>query len=252
MSSNTLVPFAFNDSLVRVLTDENGDPWFVAKDVCRVLDIEWKGSGTLGPLDEDERGSVILNTPGGTQQMLTISESGLYALIFRSRKPEARRFRKWVTAEVLPAIRRTGRYGSETCGALPPMEPPHSVPLPEEAKHLRPGLREKLWQDALQTARLDNAGAEAAMHWFGALCRMVTDKPPSHFEEVRDFVEECCVIGHDGDREKASDLYKAFCRWRGQGKGYPPSMKNFGLALGRFARRIKNNTILYQGVSLKR
>lgn len=87
----------------------NNEPWFVAKDVCRVLGIE-KYRDAMSRLDEDERGSVLVDTLGGKQQLAASNESGLYHLIFQSRKPEAKKFRKWVTAEVLPSIRKTGRY----------------------------------------------------------------------------------------------------------------------------------------------
>lgn len=106
-----LMPFAFEDSLVRCRQDEHGETWFVVKDVCNVLGIE-KYRDALATLDDDEKGCpVIVDTLGGPQEMSTVSESGLYALIFRSRKSEARAFRKWVTGEVLPALRQTGRYG---------------------------------------------------------------------------------------------------------------------------------------------
>lgn len=87
----------------------NNEPWFVAKDVCQVLGIE-KYRDAISRLDEDERGSVLVDTLGGKQQFTATNESGLYHLIFQSRKPEAKKFRKWVTSEVLPAIRQTGRY----------------------------------------------------------------------------------------------------------------------------------------------
>jgi len=103
-----LTTFDFNEAPVRVMVRE-GAPWFVAADVCRVLELSNPSMACEG-LDEDEKGISIADTPGGSQKMLTISESGLYALVFKSRKPEARKFRKWVTAEVLPALRRTGRY----------------------------------------------------------------------------------------------------------------------------------------------
>lgn len=86
------------------------EPWFVAQDLCDILDIQWKGSGTLGYLDEDEKGSAKCSTPGGPQEMMVINESGLYTLIMRSNKPAAKKFRKWVTGEVLPSIRRDGFY----------------------------------------------------------------------------------------------------------------------------------------------
>jgi anti-repressor protein len=85
-----------------------GEPHFVAKDVCDVLGLE-QVSRALDRLDDDERGVTSMHTPGGVQQMSVINESGLYSLILGSRKPEARAFKKWVTSEVLPAIRKAGR-----------------------------------------------------------------------------------------------------------------------------------------------
>ena len=88
----------------------NGEPVFVAKDVCEVLGIE-KYRDALARLDEDEKGvSLTVDTLGGKQSMTTVNESGLYHLAFASRKPEARAFRKWVTKEVLPNIRKHGFY----------------------------------------------------------------------------------------------------------------------------------------------
>lgn len=100
--------FDFEDNAVRVV-DIDGEPWFVAADVCRVLDLS-NPSKACADLDDDEKGLTNSYTPGGTQEMRVINESGLYNLIFRSRKPEAKKFRKWVTAEVLPSIRKTGMY----------------------------------------------------------------------------------------------------------------------------------------------
>ena len=107
--SPTLIPFDFEETPIRVILDENGDLWFVAADVCRVLDISTYRDA-VARLDDDERGSVKVDTLGGPQEMAAINESGLYTLIFRSNKPQARPFRKWVTAQVLPALRKTGHY----------------------------------------------------------------------------------------------------------------------------------------------
>ena len=93
----------------------NGQVWFVAKDVCDALGIV-KYRDAVSRLDEDERVSVVLDTLGGKQRLTAISESGLYNLIFQSRKAEAKLFRKWVTSEVLPSIRRTGSYGEPCAG----------------------------------------------------------------------------------------------------------------------------------------
>lgn len=107
-SSNpaAILPYQFEKHEVRALTID-GDPWFVAKDVCAVLDL---GTEQIRRLDDDEKGLRKVQTPGGTQEMAIISESGLYTLIIRSNKPQAKPFRKWVTAEVLPSIRKTGGY----------------------------------------------------------------------------------------------------------------------------------------------
>jgi prophage antirepressor-like protein len=84
-------------------------PWFVAKDVCDILELGNPRS-SLALLDEDEKDVHSMDTPGGKQEMTIISEPGLYSLILRSRKPEAKAFKRWVTHEVIPSIRKTGGY----------------------------------------------------------------------------------------------------------------------------------------------
>lgn len=90
----------------------NAEPWFVAADVCQALGIS-NNRDAVSRLDEDERmdGVGITDTVGRKNYVTIVSESGLYSLIFQSRKPEARKFRKWVTGEVLPSIRKKGYYG---------------------------------------------------------------------------------------------------------------------------------------------
>lgn len=94
----------------------NGEPWFVATDVCQVLDIKNSRDTLAKVLDEDEKGVATIYTLGGQQKMQVVTESGLYHLVFVSRKPEARKFRKWVTSEVLPSIRKKGFYGVRKTG----------------------------------------------------------------------------------------------------------------------------------------
>lgn len=107
---NDLQTFTYQSSEVRTV-QRDGAPWFVLRDVCQVLGIS-KYRDTAERLDPDERGSVRVDTPGGPQEMTAVNESGLYHVILRSDKPEAKPFRKWVTAEVLPAIRRHGLYAT--------------------------------------------------------------------------------------------------------------------------------------------
>lgn len=102
--------FDFNQSPVRLI-EQGGQPWFVAADVCQVLGLS-NVTEALRSLDEDELASELLNTDTQGRTMRLISESGLYALIFKSRKAVAKAFRKWVTSEVLPTIRKTGAYSA--------------------------------------------------------------------------------------------------------------------------------------------
>lgn len=98
----------FGASPIRILgTPES--PLFVAADVCVVLELT-NPSKALDSLDEDEKGLTLSYTPGGEQKVLTVTESGLYHLVFKSRKEAARQFRRWVTEDVLPAIRKDGFY----------------------------------------------------------------------------------------------------------------------------------------------
>lgn len=115
--------FAFEDHLVRIVL-RDGEPWFVAKDVCGVLGLT-NPTVAVANLDEDEKGLSSAYTLGGEQSVLIISESGLYTIVLRSRAAVtlgsvAHRFRKWVTGDVLPALRKTGSY--ETPRAAPRVE----------------------------------------------------------------------------------------------------------------------------------
>lgn len=124
---NAVIPFDFEGRAIRVVEDDAGIPWFVARDVCDALGIV-KYENAVARLDDDERGTCIVGTPsaadgrgGGNQQVSAVNEPGLYSLTLTSRKPEAKRFKRWITHEVLPAIRKTGRY--EATEAEPPAVP---------------------------------------------------------------------------------------------------------------------------------
>lgn len=104
--NNEIQKFDFKGALLRTLTDEAGEPWFVAKDVCDILEIS-NPSDALKRLDDDERSRFNLGRQGETN---IVNEAGLYVLVLGSRKPEAHEFKRWVTHEVLPSIRKTGGY----------------------------------------------------------------------------------------------------------------------------------------------
>lgn len=105
--TNELQVFSYTEQHKIRTTVIDGEPWFVAKDVCNVLDMTVEATRRL---DEDEKGLTNIQTLGGNQSMTVINESGLYALIFRSNKPEAKQFSRWVRREVLPSIRKHGLY----------------------------------------------------------------------------------------------------------------------------------------------
>lgn len=111
----------------------DGDPWFVAADVCKALELE-KTNRALSRLDDDEKGAHSVSTPGGRQRMSIISESGLYSLILGSRKPEARAFKRWITHEVIPSIRKHGAYMTDSL--LDALEA-HPEAVPEYLSRLR-------------------------------------------------------------------------------------------------------------------
>lgn len=89
----------------------HGEPWFVASDICSALDIR-NPSSSLALLDDDEKGVHTMETLGGVQEMATVSEPGLYSLILRSRKREAKTFKRWITHDVIPTIRKHGMYAT--------------------------------------------------------------------------------------------------------------------------------------------
>ena len=107
----SLIPYNFDGQPVRTIINDDGNPWFVHADACRVLDITNSGNAAAR-LDSDEKGIHTMDTLGGRQELTIISESGLYSLILTSRKPEAKRFKRWITSEVIPSIRKTGSYGT--------------------------------------------------------------------------------------------------------------------------------------------
>ncbi|PYD63537.1 BRO family protein [Gluconacetobacter entanii] len=116
--TNASTLFRFEGKPLNVQMDENGDLMFPAPEVCRVLDIV-NVTNALRGLDEDEKGLRIVKTLGGEQEINCVTEPGLYKLIARSRKPEAKRFDRWVRHEVLPTIRKTGSYNIEQQFEIP-------------------------------------------------------------------------------------------------------------------------------------
>ncbi len=105
----TIIPFESEEfGEIRVVGEE-GQPWFIVKDVCRALDLS-NVTMAVKALDDDEKGVKYCLTPSGKQEMLAVNEPGLYTLVLKSRKPEAKAFKRWITHEVIPSIRKRGGY----------------------------------------------------------------------------------------------------------------------------------------------
>ena len=248
-----LMPFAFEEQLVRCRLDEHGEPWFVAKDVALALGYQWNGLKHIQHIPEEWRGVESVSTPSGTQTMLTLSEQGLYFFVARSDKPRALPFQKWLAGEVLPSLRRTGRYALPEAGEEAP-----DLPAIPEMYALRPTMRQRLWQDALQTARLDNGGSAAAVRWFARPCRMGAARPGGGAEPRREcaarilrFADEECRRDADG-RVNASRLYEAFALWWcARFADSVPAIHVFGRVMpARFAKVKRGGKTWYLGLSL--
>lgn len=163
---SALLAFQFEQTSIRVVMID-GDPWWVASDLAQALDYR-DAHNMARVLDDDERGTHFVSTPSGDQEMTVISEAGMYHATFKSRKDVAIRFRKWVTGDLLPSLRRTGRY------EMPGFEPPPmqaidfdttrltaGVSVVREARRLfGPVAARALWaQVGLPPVSLDRTGA---------------------------------------------------------------------------------------------
>lgn len=152
--NNEIQKFDFKGASLRTLTDEAGEPWFVAKDVCDILGHS-NVSMALDRLDDDERSKFNLGRQGETN---IVNEAGLYVLVLGSRKPEAHEFQRWVTHEVLPSIRKHGGYMAGQERMTPEQMALASMrwlqfKVDEQAKQLKAQEGKVLFANAVETAR---------------------------------------------------------------------------------------------------
>lgn len=255
MTNTNLVPFCFGDNLVRILVDDDGNAWWVAKDICKALELDNVTEATRY-LDDDEK--CLFRNPestspcGGNPNLLIISESGLYALVFRSRKPEAKAFSKWVRSEVLPAIRKTGRY--EKPGRI--ARQIGATPIPEEmievSLGLKPAMRQRLWRDALDTARLDGGGIDLACRCFAGLCGLMSAKRelPDAESMILRFMDERLehAKGFNTPFAKIEAAFKSW--WRDFGDAAIPGPKRLANLLRARFSAYKSNVTVYRDCRL--
>lgn len=260
MSAVAKQSFGFGDQLVRAL-DRSGHAWFVGNDVCAALEIS-NSRDALKRLDADERDEVGITDPIGRAQSTTIiSESGVYALVFTSRKEAAKRFKRWVTHEVLPAIRTTGRYEgrgqTESIEALPAPALPLVMETPDQFEAMRMKLR------TVEAARMayGAAGARKAWKMIGLPDLADTSLPDAANIAViqalhRSLAEwlESRTEAVPGHREEAQVLYADYVGWA-RDEGYAAaeilSLAAFGKALTRCnVASIKSNRMQRVGIKI--
>ena len=252
---SSLMPFAFDDSLVRVHTDEQGNPWFVAKDIARALEYSSTNMPQLLSAVPDEwKGSTQIATLGGEQKMLCLSEQGLYFFVARSDKPKALPFQKWLAGEVLPSIRKTGAYAA-------PISPPSPLPEMSEAmKRIRPHLRERVLADAIATARITGAATQEEIDTlFQRYCTLIADAPEAGRarlpgmafadtdvdEKIHRFADEC-LLRVMGNRISGFDMYDSFrVWWRKQFDAALPPIQRFGTVLGECYPKFRRGGRMY-------
>jgi prophage antirepressor-like protein len=205
-------------------------PLFVAADVCRCLELA-DTEVALRRLDEDEKGTCSIRTLGGPQQMLCVTEPGLYALVLGSRKPAARAFKRWVTHEVIPAIRKTGSYGAP---AMPSLE--------ELVKALVPAFmaewRKLVDEQAQQSAYVRPFQARLVKQSISSLAKARTHSNP----DTRAYRRERSAIEHE--LREAFQFHGTGKRWELLSISRWPDMEARLESMRREAGRIRCGTQL--------
>lgn len=170
-------------------TTINGEPWFVAADVCKALDLN-NNRMAIERLDADEKGVSSIDTPGGKQELTIVNEPGLYALVLGSRKPEAKAFKRWITHDVIPTIRKHGAY-------MTPETIEKVLSDPDTIIKLATDLKEERERTAILNAKIK---ADKPYTEFGAAIAANSDAIL-----VRDFAK---LLHNDGIKMGEKRLYK--------------------------------------------
>lgn len=199
---NQVQIWAFEGQDVRTTT-WNDQPAWVARDVCQVCGLSDHTAMHTKDLDDEEKGSISIATLGGSQSVVVVSESGLWAIVLKSRKPEAKRFKKWLTSEVIPSIRKTGSY------TIPGVEPPQVV----QSNPVLEKILEILAQGHVETkARIHDIEETQSEH----------SKRIEHLEKVAPPEDYLTLV--------------AFARWKGLGRLTANDLMSWGGKLKSYCR----------------
>ena len=190
----------------------DGEPWWVAKDVCDALGVDVSQTRRL---DDDEKGLYLIHTPGGSQKVTVINESGLYALVLTSRKPEAKAFKKWVTSEVLPSIRKTGGYSAVPQKALDLSDPAVLLPLLQQYATEKKELSEQLAVAAPKAEILDQFNDTGDSIGF----RMMAKDLGANETRLREFLLKPRTANGHGFWYRLHDTYVPYQEYGPTGQG---------------------------------
>ncbi|TWD58108.1 BRO family protein [Agrobacterium vitis] len=233
---NEVLTFDFENHPVRAF-ERDGQEWFVAVDVCRCLGLE-NNRQALTRLPEDEKGVTISDTLGGAQEMATVTEPGLYRLIFSSTKPEAERLKRFVFHEVLPKLRRTGRFA------------PEPVIDWDVAREQMAMVRETRLAHGKSAAAALWKELGLPMPWL-VEAEKERDQATGIMRHIHDFIDEC-IVKDPGAEVKASAVYSRYQQWSATNNA-PYIMKS---SFGKFMVKAgmewrRSNGTIYTGARLK-
>ena len=275
MQANIL-PFAFEESLVRVIMNDADDPLFVAKDVALALGYEWNGASRVSHVPDEWKGVTSVVTPSGTQQMLTLTEQGLYFFLGRSDKPKALSYQKWMASEVMPSIRKKGYYVHSSASARPVAPDvgedetviditPTSPLLKRTASSFMERAASRTISPCLRLPQRERALAQAVMcvrdrglprledieRHYRIFCGLLAESldmegralnneelsQEGKADLIVQFMDDCCTPA-DGRRVNATEVYDTFKAWWHRHSGAEvPAQKLFGTIMReRFAR----------------
>lgn len=266
-----LIRYGYNGNLLTILQDRNGNPWWVANEVCEILGLI-NVSKALIELDICDKRDITGSKVGSNiSKLRIINEPGLYSLIFKSRKPEAKTFKRWVTHEVLPSIRKTGAYhhqdpnenqrnADQRKGTRKETAGDYNAILKEQrqlhqlfehaykiAKRMTPSGKEASLMAQAKVQELTGIDLAESYHLPpGMKSQNETDK-----ETIAGFVNDCCLVG-DEYQISATEFYQAFRNWfEHNHSGEVPTQKWFGTRIGRRFKRKKDSVYKYLGIALR-
>lgn len=267
-----LIRYGYNGRLLTILQDHEGSPWWMAREVCDVLGLT-NITVALEGLDPDERSELKESLSSGGRKPIIINEPGLYSLIFKSRKPEAKTFKRWVTHEVLPSIRKTGAYHHvKACRRVRPRKEPEDDYYGAILKEQR--QLHQLFEHAYKIAkRMTSSGSEASLMARKKVQELtgidlaesyhlppgIQSQTETDRETIDAFVHDCCLLG-DNYHVPATEFYQAFRNWFEHNRsGEVPTGTWFGRRMGLRFKRKKAGTFIrnsrpriYCGIDLKR